>query len=95
MQASARWLTKTPPASDCRDAVKLEQVYLERWEDVKDFRGFIEPGRQILHTTFGSVLTSPEFGPQIKQILKEHPETYAQILDEHFTKHLEALRKGM
>ena len=88
-------LAKTPPASDCRDAVKLEQVYLERWEDVKDFRGFTEPGRQILHTTFGSVLTSPEFGPQIKQILKEHPETYAQILDEHFTKHLEALRKGM
>ncbi len=88
-------LAKTPPPSDVRDAVKLEQIYLERWQDVKDARGFTEPGRQILHTTFGSILTHPEFGPQIKQILKEHPKTYTDILDEHFSKHLEALRAGM
>src|SRR5438874_1963949 len=88
-------LAKTPPPSDIRDAVKLEQVYLERWEDVKDLRGFTEPGRQILHTTFGSVLTHAEFGPQINQILREHPQTYADILDEHFSKHLEALKAGM
>jgi hypothetical protein len=88
-------LAKTPPPSDIRDAVKLEQIYLERWEDVKDLRGFTEPGRQILHTTFGSVLTHAEFGPQIKQILREHPQTYTDILDEHFTKHLEALKAGM
>ena len=88
-------LAKTPPPSDIRDAVKLEQIYLERWQDVKEMRGFTEPGRQILHTTFGSVLTHPEFGPQIKQILREHPQTYTQILDEHFTKHLEALKAGM
>ena len=74
--------------------MKLEQIYLERWQDVKDARGFTEPGRQILHTTFGSVLTNAEFGPQIKQILKEHLPTYTNILDEHFSKHLEALRKG-
>src|SRR6185295_6028494 len=87
-------LAKTPPPSDLRDAVKLEQVYLERWEDVKDFRGFTEPGRQILHTTFGSVLTNAEFGPAINQILREHPQTYTNILEEHFARHLEALRKG-
>ena len=88
-------LAKTPPQSDLRDAVKLEQVYLERWEDVKGLRGFTEPGRQILHTTFGSVLTHAEFGSQIKQILREHPQTYTDILDKHFTKHLEALKAGM
>ena len=88
-------LATTPPPSDIRDAVKLEQIYLERWQDVKDLRGFTEPGRQILHTTFGSVLTHAEFGPAIKQILKEHPGTYTEILDEHFSKHLEALRAGM
>lgn len=88
-------LSTTPPPSDIRDAVKLEQIYLERWQDVKTARGFTEPGRQILHTTFGSVLTHADFGPAIKQILKEHPETYTQILDEHFSKHLEALKAGM
>ncbi len=88
-------LATTPPPSDIRDSVKLEQIYLERWEDVKTLRGFTESGRQILHTTFGSVLTHAEFGPQIKQILKEHPATYTKILEEHFAKHLEALKKGM
>jgi hypothetical protein len=76
-------------------AVDMEKVYLERWEDVKDFRGFTAPGRQILHTTFGSVLTNAEFKQPIMQILREHPKTYADILDTHFTKHLEALKKGM
>jgi hypothetical protein len=29
------------------------------------------------------------------QILHEHPQTYRDILDEHFSRHLSALRKGM
>jgi len=62
---------------------------------VKGDAGFTEPGRQILHTTFGSVLTHPEFKPAVMQILREHPKTYADILEEHFAKHLLALRKGM
>ena len=93
--ALAAEIARESPKTRKAFAVKLEQIYLERWQDVKELRGFTEPGRQILHTTFGSVLTHPEFGPQIKQILREHPQTYTQILDEHFTKHLEALKAGM
>ena len=87
-------LAKTPPPAEM-NAEKLEKVYLERWQDVKGDVGFTEPGRQILHTTFGSVLTHPEFKPAVMQILREHPKTYADILEEHFGKHLQALRKGM
>ncbi|HEY7087678.1 MAG TPA: tagaturonate epimerase family protein [Tepidisphaeraceae bacterium] len=88
-------LDKVPPPSDIKDAKKLEQIYLECWPDVKGGAGFTAPGRQILHTTFGSVLTDPTFKPQVMQILKEHPKTYDTILAEHFGKHLKALRAGM
>ena len=40
------------------DDHQLEQLYLECWEDVPDGAGFTAPGRQILHCTFGSVLTT-------------------------------------
>lgn len=69
-----------------------EQIYLERWIDVPQGRGFTAPGRQILHCTFGSVLTDPNFGPQVKQLLKEHPATHTEILCEHFVRHLAALQ---
>jgi hypothetical protein len=87
-------LEKTPPPAGM-SARKLEQIYLERWQDVKSDIGFTEPGRQILHTTFGSVLTHEIFKPAVMQILREHPQTYIDILDEHFSRHLQALRKGM
>ncbi len=87
-------LDTTPPPTELND-VELEQIYLERWQDVPGDRGFIEPGRQILHTTFGSVLTHPKFGPAIMQILREHRSTYDEILREHFGRHLLALRRGM
>jgi hypothetical protein len=87
-------LATTPPPAEM-NAEKLEKVYLERWADVKGDAGFTEPGRQILHTTFGSVLTHPQFKPAVMQILREHPQTYSDILEEHFAKHLLALRKGM
>jgi len=88
-------LDKTPPPSDIKDAVTLEKIYLERWSDVKGGAGFTEPGRQILHTTFGSVLTDATLKGQVMQILKEHRSTYDQILAEHFGKHLKALRAGL
>lgn len=88
-------LDKVPPASDVKDVRKLEQLYLERWPDVKPGAGFTEPGRQILHCTFGSVLTDPAIKPLVMQILKEHRATYDAILCEHFAKHLEALRAGL
>ena len=73
----------------------LERHYLECWEDVPAGLGFTAPGRQIMHCTFGSVLTHPEFGPAVKNCLLAHPQTYLEVLAIHFGKHLEALRAGM
>jgi len=84
----------TPPPDEL-NATELEQVYLERWEDVTEPRGFVEPGRQILHCTFGSVLTDPDLSSAVRDVLKTHPDTYAEVLTEHFTRHLQALTAGM
>ncbi|MGB7157705.1 MAG: tagaturonate epimerase family protein [Tepidisphaeraceae bacterium] len=87
-------LETTPPPSDLSD-VQLEQRYLERWQDVKGPVGFTEPGRQILHTTFGSVLKDEQLRGPFFQILREHPETYKEVLTDHFARHLKSLRSGM
>jgi hypothetical protein len=87
-------LDTTPPPSDLND-VQLEQRYLERWQDVKGPVGFTEPGRQILHTTFGSVLKDEQLRGPFFQILREHPETYKEVLTDHFARHLKSLRSGM
>src|SRR5262249_2421232 len=73
----------------------LERVYLEDWTTVAPGKGFTNLGRQILHCTFGSVLTSDEFGPALKAVLAAHPDTYKSVLADHFGRHLEALRSGM
>lgn len=83
------------PAEDQLDAKKLEQVYLECWADVPQGVGFTEPGRQILHCTFGSTLTDPELGPAVRSVLESHPDTYTDVLADHFSRHLEALAAGM
>jgi len=83
------------PVGDGLDAKKLEQVYLECWADVPQGLGFTEPGRQILHCTFGSTLTDPELGPAVRSVLEAHPDTYAEVLADHFSRHLEALAAGM
>lgn len=77
------------------DTATLEKLYLEHWEDVPPGKGFTEPGRQILHCTFGSVLTHPEYGPALHSVLEAHPETYNEVLADHFSRHLEALKAGM
>jgi hypothetical protein len=41
------------------------------------------------------VLTHPDFGPAVRQVLDEHPETYTEVLADHFARHLEALRAGL
>jgi hypothetical protein len=79
------------PAAVDRDA-ELEQLYLQRWGDVPEGRGFTAPGRQILHCTFGSALTDHRFGPAIRDILTAHRDTYAEVLKEHFSRHLRALQ---
>lgn len=83
-----------PGATDL-DATRLEQVYLERWCDVPRGAGFTEPGRQILHCTFGSTLTDPELGPAIRSVLESHPETYTDVLTDHFCRHLQSLSEGL
>lgn len=88
-------LADVPGEAEIADPVQLEQAYLERWETVPEGRGFTQPGRQILHCTFGSVLTHPEFGPAIRNELLKHSELYAEVLADHFGRHLRALRRGM
>ncbi len=73
---------------------ELIRCYLGAWSDVPQGRGFTEPGRQILHCTFGSTLTDPTLGPAIRGTLERHQDRYTDILAEHFVRHLEALRAG-
>ena len=84
-----------PAPKDVKDGRTLERLYLELWEDVKPGKGFTQPGRQILHCTFGSTLTNPEYAAAIRKVLEAHSKTYDAVLTEHFAKHLEALNRGM
>ncbi|TWU04492.1 tagaturonate epimerase family protein [Stieleria varia] len=87
-------LADAPETSEADDET-LESEYLEMWKDVPVGKGFTKPGRQILHCTFGSVLTDAKFGKIVHDCLKSHPETYIEVLDDHFGRHLDALRSGM
>ena len=51
-------------------------------------------GRQLLHVTFGSVLTNPQFKPRILAVLQKHADLHAELLEKHFTKHLSLLSQG-
>ncbi|CAN5577147.1 D-tagaturonate epimerase UxaE [soil metagenome] len=88
-------LEATPAASDVPDARKLESIYLELWDDVAPNKGFTAPGRQILHCTFGSVLTDPVLGKELRDLLIAHQSTYTEVLADHFSRHLLALARGM
>jgi hypothetical protein len=87
-------LADAPEPEQASDDVLLRQ-YLECWADVPEGRGFTQPGRQILHCTFGSVLTDPDLGRLVRDCLAAHPDTYSHMLDEHFGKHLQALQAGL
>jgi tagaturonate epimerase len=91
---SAR-VNAVPAPKDVKDGRTLERLYLELWEDVKPGRGFTQPGRQILHCTFGSTLTNPAYAAAIRKVLEANAATFTAVLTEHFTKHLEALNNGM
>lgn len=88
-------LASAPPASEVGDVVELERQYLELWPEVAPGLGFTKPGRQILHCTFGSVLTDPTLGPAIRGVLEANLDTYTEVLADHFGRHLGALRAGM
>jgi hypothetical protein len=51
-------------------------------------------GRQLLHVTFGSVLTHAELKPRIMDVLQRHAALHEELLDRHFTKHLTLLTRG-
>ncbi len=87
-------VAQTPPPADL-SGPELEAVYLERWRDVAPGAGFRAPGRQILHCTFGSVLTHAELGPAVRAVLEAHPGVYTEVLAEHFAHHLRSLAAGM
>ncbi|MEX2381180.1 MAG: tagaturonate epimerase family protein [Opitutales bacterium] len=74
---------------------ELEQHYLECWADVPEGIGFTAPGRQILHCCFGTVLQHPELGKALLDTLRAHPDTYAEVLCDHFGRHLKALKAGL
>jgi hypothetical protein len=88
-------LDELPAARDVPELGQLEEVYLQRWDAVPAGCGFRQPGRQILHCTFGSVLTDAKLGPALRQVLFEHPDAYRQVLEDHFVRHLQALQQGM
>ena len=91
---SAR-LADAPPTSDVADDVALEAAYLGLWSQQPPLKGLSQPGRQIVHCTFGSVLTDPSLGPELRDALASHADTYAEVLGFHFAKHLEALQMGL
>lgn len=68
---------------------QLEQVFLNE-----------DKGRQILHVTFGSVLTKGQaasgrtFKEGIMEILHKNADLHAEVLETHLGKHLKALRAG-
>jgi hypothetical protein len=87
-------LGDAPEPAEADDST-LEREYLECWNDVPQGRGFTKPGRQILHCTFGSVLTDDRLGKAVHDCLRAHPDTYREVLDDHFGRHLDALRAGI
>lgn len=51
-------------------------------------------GRQLMHVTFGSVLTHERFQPELLQTLRSEAALHREFLDTHFSKHLSLLNAG-
>jgi hypothetical protein len=68
-----------------REDVRNEELpaLLERFDE-----------REILHVTFGSVLTEARLRDRLMGLLREHPEHYAADLEKHFLRHLEPFANG-
>ena len=45
--------------------------------------------REVLHVTFGSVLNHKPFRQPFFDTLRENEETYSELLETHFDKHLD------
>jgi hypothetical protein len=80
-------LDLVPEASELNDG-GLEKVYLDQ-----------DDGRQILHVTFGSVLTEKNdhgyrFRERIRGILRQNEKLHEDVLRDHLTKHIQMLSRG-
>ena len=58
-----------------------------------DLPGLLEQfdARQVLHITFGSVLTTPALKDRLVAGLLQNEETYYDALERHFIRHLKPL----
>ncbi len=77
-------LDQVPTPAAVGDDSLLEKIYLNE-----------DAGRQILHVTYGSVLTDNTLGPVLRDVLVANPETHREMLKHHFDKHLQALTKSL
>lgn len=88
-------LTDAPSAEgNVVETEELERQYLGLWDETPTGEGFTQPGRQILHCTFGSVLTDDDLGPALKGLVADRADVHSELLCEHFTRHLAALQSG-
>jgi tagaturonate epimerase len=88
-------LDRLPTADKDSSANQLEIAYLDRWSDVRPGHGFTQPGRQVLHCTFGTILSNAEIGTELRHLLQAQIDTYTEFLAVHFEKHLRALAAGL
>jgi tagaturonate epimerase len=70
---------------------------LERAPEPADVQDADLPGlldqpdaRQVLHVTYGQVLTHSSLADKLLRSLRSHPDTYAAILEAHFKRHLKS-----
>jgi hypothetical protein len=75
------------PAPEGLDDVALERVYLDE-----------NAGRQILHVTFGTVLTYEEGGKKkyrgrLLSLLNREGATYVEVLKKHIGRHVKGLKR--
>lgn len=77
-------LEASPPPEAVDGVGPLEAAYLNA-----------DNGRQILHVSFGSVLTDARLGPAIHALLASEPATHRELLRIHFGRHLAALLRGL
>jgi hypothetical protein len=77
------------PAAGTLSAKDAETIYLDQ-----------VAGRQILHVTFGSVLTIGKtesgrtFKEGILEVLNSHPDLHSEVLERHLGRHIKLLSQG-
>ena len=67
--------------------IKPETIKKENIEEIFDNNNI----RQIIHISYGSVLSDSIFKRRLYEILDENEENYIELLRKHFEKHLEPL----